>query len=504
MDKEKLMSWGLTEEQATKVMEGLNGAFVTKSRFNEVNTELTTAKNTIKERDTQLETLKKSTGDVKALQDQITQLQADNAKKDTDHAAELKALKIANAVDMALTNAKAKNTTAARALLAEFIGKADLAEDGTVKGLDDEIKKLVEEETALEPATTLMISYVSKQKGAEIVQADIEDLESRRELTKAIEEFGADVVKASSGKNDLLKTRIGDLSRAGGEGGTVAKGLEQLSEQMKDLDPSGIDFMKRGPLGKLFNPVRAYFNKYKAADTAIAEIIRSLEKGAKVLKDDNTTLELEQASMRDLTKQLNQKIVLGGELDAYLSEQIDRQKAANGDPEKIRFIEEEILFPLRQRMMDFNQMLAVNQNGIIAMEVIRKNNLELIRSVNRAQTVTIAALNVAVTVAGALYDQKIVLEKVKLLNQTTNNMIEATSRMLNTQGVEIQKQAMESNIQVDTLKNAFVETLGALEQISQYKQKALPQMKATIEEFKELAQAGEAAIKSIEDGKGVS
>ncbi len=356
----------------------------------------------------------------------------------------------------------------------------------------EEIKKLVEEETALEPATTLMISDVSKQKGAEIVQADIEDLESRRELTKAIEEFGADVVKASSGKNDLLKTRIGDLSRAGGEGGTVAKGLEQLSEQMKDLDPSGIDFMKRGPLGKLFNPVRAYFNKYKAADTAIAEIIRSLEKGAKVLKDDNTTLELEQASMRDLTKQLN------------LSEQIDRQKAANGDSEKIRFIEEEILFPLRQRMMDFNQMLAVNQNGIIAMEVIRKNNLELIRSVNRAQTVTIAALNVAVTVAGALYDQKIVLEKVKLLNQTTNNMIEATSRMLNTQGVEIQKQAMESNIQVDTLKNAFVETLGALEQISQYKQKALPQMKATIEEFKELAQAGEAAIRSIEDGKGVS
>ena len=78
----------------------------------------------------------------------------------------------------------------------------------------EEIKKLVEEETALEPATTLMISDVSKQKGAEIVQADIEDLESRRELTKAIEEFGADVVKASSGKNDLLKTRIGDLSRA--------------------------------------------------------------------------------------------------------------------------------------------------------------------------------------------------------------------------------------------------------------------------------------------------
>ena len=83
MTKEKLLEWGLTEEQATKVMEGLNGSFVTKARFNEVNTELTNAKNTIKERDTQLETLKKSTGDTKALQDQITQLQTEYAKHST-------------------------------------------------------------------------------------------------------------------------------------------------------------------------------------------------------------------------------------------------------------------------------------------------------------------------------------------------------------------------------------------------------------------------------------
>ena len=180
--------------------------------------------------------------------------------------------------------------------------------------------------------------------------------------------------------------------------------------------------------------------------------------------------------------------------------QVERQRAANGDPEKIRFIEEEILFPLRQRMIDFNQMLAVNQNGIIAMEVIRKNNYELIRSVGRARTVTVAALNVAVTVAGALYNQKIVLEKVKMLNQATNNMIAATSRMINTQGTEIQKQAMDANIQVETLKEAFQQTLEALHSISQYKQKALPQMKETIAQFGELAREGEAVLQKMENG----
>jgi uncharacterized protein YaaN involved in tellurite resistance len=113
--------------------------------------------------------------------------------------------------------------------------------------------------------------------------------------------------------------------------------------------------------------------------------------------------------------------------------------------------------------------------------------------------VTVAALNVAVTVAGALYNQKIVLEKVKALNQTTNNMIAATSRMLNTQGTEIQKQAMDSNIQVETLKEAFKETLTALDSISQYKQKALPQMRETIEQFRVMTQEGEAAIRRMEE-----
>lgn len=363
----------------------------------------------------------------------------------------------------------------------------------------EEIKKAVEAETAVDRETSLMISDASKEKGGEILNADIDSFQDRKELTKAIEEFGADVVKKSADKNSIMKTRIGELSRAGGESGAVANGLEALSRQMKDLDPSGVDFVKKGPLGNLFNPVRSYFNKFKAADSVIGEIVESLDKGARTLRDDNTTLELEQASMRELTKQLNQKIALGQELDDYLTEQIGRQRDLYGDSEKVKFVEEEILFPLRQRMIDFNQMLAVNQNGILAMEVIRKNNYELIRSVNRAQTVTVAALNVAVTVAGALYNQKIVLEKVKVLNQATNDMIASTSRMLSTQGAEIQKQAMDSNIQVETLKEAFRETLGALDSINQYKQKALPQMKETIAQFRDLAREGERVIRNMEE-----
>lgn len=144
MNKETLMAMGLTEEQANKVMEGLNGNFVPKARFNEVNTELQTAKGTIKERDKQLETLKASTGDAEAMKKQITDLQTENANQKKTHDAELKAVRIDNAVELALIGAKAKNNTAVKALLAEFLKSADLADDGTVKGLDAEVKKLVE------------------------------------------------------------------------------------------------------------------------------------------------------------------------------------------------------------------------------------------------------------------------------------------------------------------------------------------------------------------------
>ncbi|MDO4621779.1 MAG: toxic anion resistance protein [Eubacteriales bacterium] len=365
----------------------------------------------------------------------------------------------------------------------------------------EEIKQAVEAETAVEPEVKLIISDTSAVKGSEIVNADLTNFEEVKSFTSAIEEFGTDVVKQSAKKNEIMKTRLNELSRAGGESGAVAKGLEDLSAQMKDLDPSAVDFMKSGPLSKLFNPVRSYFNKYQTADAAIAQIISSLETGARVLTDDNTTLEIEQASMRDLTRQLNQKIALGQELDDYLTSQITKLRTENADPDRIRFVEEDILFPLRQRLIDFNQMLAVNQNGIIAMEIIRKNNLELIRSVRRAQTVTVSALTVAVTVAGALYNQKVVLEKVQVLNQTTNNMIASTSSMLKNQGIAIQKQAVESNIDVETLKKAFAETLEALDDISRYKQAALPQMRSTIEEFRTLADEGEKAINRIEKSR---
>jgi uncharacterized protein YaaN involved in tellurite resistance len=236
----------------------------------------------------------------------------------------------------------------------------------------------------------------------------------------------------------------------------------------------------------------------------ITDIIASLDKGKTILTNDNVTLELEEGTMRDLTKKISQEIQLGTMMDEELSARISKAKADGMDPERIKFIEEEILFPLRQKVMDMQQMIVVNHQGVIAMELVRRNNKELIRGVDRARTVTIAALRTAVMVASALYNQRIVLKKIQKLNETTNNLIAGTSRMLKEQGAEIQTQSMQTGVSVETLKASFADLTEAIEAISTYKQQALPIMKQTIDTFREMAAQGEVQIQKLEKGSAIS
>lgn len=140
MKKEDLIAMGLTEEQAKKVMDSIDGNFVTKARFNEVNEENKTLKKSVSDRDKQLEDLKKSSGDNAALQQQISDLQKANADQQKAHETELNQLKLDNAVEVALSSAKAKNSKAVKAML--DMAKVKIGEDGKLSGFDEQIEAL--------------------------------------------------------------------------------------------------------------------------------------------------------------------------------------------------------------------------------------------------------------------------------------------------------------------------------------------------------------------------
>jgi uncharacterized protein YaaN involved in tellurite resistance len=362
------------------------------------------------------------------------------------------------------------------------------------------IKSEVIEQVKPVPEEVARLQAVAESNVAEIMTLDIDEFAKKKDILRSIESFGADSMKLAATKNSLLQQTVGNLSKDGDEGGLVAKGLMDLQRELKDLDPSLIDFTKTGILGKLFDPIRSYFAKYQKADSAIADIIVSLDKGNTTLKNDNTTLEIEQQAMRDLTKKLMKEIQLGTLMDESIEKQIEAAKARNEDPEKVKFVTEEVLFPLRQRFMDMQQMIVVNQQGVMATEIVIRNNKELMRGVERAKNVTISALRISVMVASALYNQKIVLKKIQMLNDLTNIFISSNAQLLKKQGADIQKGSMEANISVEMLKTAFADAMEALDSISTYKQEALPKMRDTINQFKELAAKGEEQIQQLEKG----
>lgn len=351
------------------------------------------------------------------------------------------------------------------------------------------------------PEQKTALHTMADENTKEIMDINLDSLEERRNIASTIDNFGKDVVERSAQKNKMLEKTVAELSKTGNEGGKVVDSLTMLNKEMKELDPSGIQFNDNGFFGKLFSPVKNYFQRYEKADDQINGILESLEQGKRALVNDNTTLEIEQVSLRNLSQKLGRQVELGMQMDASMEKALENAKVNNEDPEKIKYIEDEILFPLRQKVMDMQAMQTVNQQGYFAMEILRRNNKELIRAVERAQNVTVSALRTAVTVASALYNQKIVLDKVKVLNKTTNDLIRSTSIMLKEQGAEIQQQAMESNISVDTLKEAFRNTFEALDQVDSYKQKALPQMRQSIEEFRKLADEGTARLDRMESAR---
>ncbi|WP_312147831.1 toxic anion resistance protein [Paenibacillus odorifer] len=364
----------------------------------------------------------------------------------------------------------------------------------------EKLKSVIEEQVKPEPEEVSQLKTLAVNNVSAILDLNLESLDKRKAVLQSIDSFGMETMRSSSDKNSLLQVSVANLSKTGDEGGQVAKGLTELNLQLKDLDPSAVDFAKTGFLGKFFNPLRSYFAKYQKADAVISDIIISLDKGKTVLKNDNTTLEFEQQALRELTKKLQKEIQLGMLMDQEIETQLEAAKLRDEDEEKVRFITEEVLFPLRQRVMDLQQMLVVNQQGIMTIEVVIRNNKELIRGVDRARNVTVSALKISVTVASALYNQRIVLKKIELLNQTTDSLISGTSKMLKNQGAEIHKQSLESSISVDTLKQAFTDVLSALDSISTYKQEALPKMRETINQFRELADNGEQQIVRLEKG----
>jgi uncharacterized protein YaaN involved in tellurite resistance len=290
----------------------------------------------------------------------------------------------------------------------------------------------------------------------------------------------ADIRHAAESSNRLLSSPVKALQSGGlADGSTVGKTLLELRRTVENLDPKEATGAKKLfgmiPFG---DKIEDYFRKYQSAQSHLEGILHALRDGQDELGKDNAALNLEKQQLWDAMTRLNQYVYVAERLDARLSAAITDLEAT--DPEKAKAFRDDVLFYVRQKHQDLLTQLAVSIQNYLAIDIVIKNNIELIKGVDRASTTTVSALRTAVIVAQALGNQKLVLEQISALNTTTSGMIERTSEMLRDNSVAIQQQAASATIGLPQLQAAFANIYATMDAIDTFKVEALDNMAATI------------------------
>ncbi|TPE60537.1 toxic anion resistance protein [Sandaracinobacter neustonicus] len=342
---------------------------------------------------------------------------------------------------------------------------------------------IVEPEAAagLVPLSTAETTELEKRVDgfiATLVAKDANSPEFGKEVDRLANLGQAQIAEAAGQSNRFLDRPVRAMDKDNG----IGADLSQLRRTVEDLDPS-----KRGDLmtrKKLFGIIpfgdkaRDYFDSYKSAQGHISTILKSLANGKDELLRDNAAIDTERKALWQAMGKLEQMIHMSKLLDTKL--ETAAIELDSSDPAKAKAIRETALFYTRQRSTDLLTQMAVSVQGYLALDLVKKNNIELLKGVDRASTTTVSALRTAVTVAQALTGQKLVLDQITALNTTTANVIDATGTMLRTQTAEIHKQAASSTIPVETLKRAFENIYQTMDSIDVFKQQALESMKTTV------------------------
>lgn len=305
---------------------------------------------------------------------------------------------------------------------------------------------------------------------------------------REIQTLGADdMLRSSEGANRLLQHSASSVMGSKKSGDTaqakVAKTLAELRTTVEDLTPNAGDL---SPAKKIlgFIPggrkIEKYFQKYESAETQLDHITKAMLHGRDELHKDIAALEVSKTSMWESMGNLNQYARVAEEIDNAVTTEIATLRQ-QGEVEKANAMETDVLFPVRQRRQDILTQLAVAVQGYLAMDLVKKNNVELIAGVERARTTTISALQTAMTVAGALSTQKLVLDGIEAVNATTNNVILRTSEMLKEQTGRIHEQASSATIKPEVLEKAFADIYATMDAIDTFKVKANASMEQTVE-----------------------
>jgi uncharacterized protein YaaN involved in tellurite resistance len=373
---------------------------------------------------------------------------------------------------------------------------------------------VVEEEQAagmlpLDPAVKAELDAKAAAFATELAGLSVRSPEFTKKLDAIASMGDAEIRASASVSSRMLDRPAAALAATQGTGpvgdatARVAKSLVDLRMTVTELDPGRADLDGARKVLKFLpggDKLQRYFAKYQSAQAQLDAIIKALASGQDELRKDNAAIETEKASMWATMGKLTEYATLAAALDAAVQAKVD-EVTTQGRPDVANTLTSEALFPIRQRRQDILTQLAVSAQGYLALDLVRKNNIELIKGVERAQTTTVSALRTAVIVAQALANQKLVLDQISALNATTSAMIQSTSELLKVQGTAINEQASSSTVSIEALQVAFDNVFATMDAIDTYKAQAVTNMAATVGALEQQIQKAQPYLARSREGE---
>ncbi|MEJ5920705.1 toxic anion resistance protein [Corynebacterium sp. H78] len=304
------------------------------------------------------------------------------------------------------------------------------------------------------------------------------------QLTDAISAMGMREMHAANASAAELLAKpiavVNEMQTGRGAGGqsVVVAGIDKLKIVVGELDPITMQD-DRSVLKRLLNknPLAAYFAKFETKQVQLDQVIRELHTGGDLLRKENATIDGQRRRLWDAMAKLQEYLELIERLDHQMQLKIDELGMV--DFQRSERLKATLLHEIRAKRQNLLIQIAVCANAYLGLDIVRQNNASLIRGVDEATTTTVSALRTAIMTAQSLANQKIVLDKVHGIRDTTSNLVMSTSQLLNRDGVHIQSQLNQPAVDMTALQSSFSNIYSAINGINAYRSAAADSMSAT-------------------------
>ena len=314
-------------------------------------------------------------------------------------------------------------------------------------------------------------------------------------ITADIDSMGmAEAKEIALSSNNLMKRQLKELDNSSvKENKKVVKSLMDMENKIVELNPAKAGINWDDPLrgGRIFgiklpfigDKLQKYIQKTRDASQYIEMVNKELDEGSRIIRESIGEIDLEKQKNLEITMRSNEYLYLNSAIVKKVESRMIENKL--NDKEK-ELVTEVILYPLEQKKSDLNTQIHVAITSYYGLDVIQKNNKELLRGVQRCQMVALPALNTSITMASALADQKNVHDTVGAINQTAEEMLNSVSTMVSSQSQQIQKSAQSETIKRKSIMDNYKKIEDALKKTSEYRLQAHAALKKDNEKMEEL------------------